>query len=704
MTSIQSCFFNGSLSKASPFCKVTFLQFATHLGMRFLNHTLICLCLAFVTGVYVGFYDVAGIRHSFWILILLAIVLLLAKHLVKFKPLVFGIALILFFWLGCLNTLVHLPKHDERHLMHLAFDGNNLQDIKAEVVEVLKDNEYNYKYILEELIVDSIPYNAKVLLHINKSGTTRPLEVGDQLQLFSSLKPIQASRNPQDFNYAKYLKNKNVYAQIYEDSYLVTGKNSNSPVAIAYKLRNGIVENLKRSGFKTKHLQLLQALILGQKQHIDEHMYTQFADVGIVHILAVSGLHVGLIFLTLSHLLKPLLVLKQGIWLRALFVVILLWAFAFLVGLSPSVVRAVTMFSCFALSDLYQRRTNSINVLLLSALILLLFKPQLLFEVGFQLSYAAVFSIVCLYPVFSKLYAPKYKLVKVFSDTLFVSLAAQIGVLPFQLLYFHQFPTLFLLGNIVVIPFLGVLISGGLVCIVLSAMNMLWHPVLWVYSKLLEGLIWYVDWLSNFKGVVLKDIYFTKPMCVGLVLLLLAFIFMMRNFKRNEVLVFLFCGIIFATVVGIESLNTKENAELVIFHKYRSSLFGFKHQEKLIVFTSDTTTGIHSYTIQNYKLLNAVKAVEIQQMKNELVFGDTRLSVIDSLGVYRDSPEPRIVVLCHSPDIHFEKLLKTQNITRVIADGSNYKSYRERWQNTAAQYDIPFHSTYQKGHYILKPD
>mgnify|MGYP006285620129 CR=1 FL=1 len=672
--------------------------------MRFLNHTLIVLCLAFITGIYVGFYNFTPLKVTLVIVAISTSALVVTKLFFRLKAVVLFLAIVTFFSLGCFNTQLQLPENDDAHLMHFNFEQDSVQHIKAEVIEVLKANAYNNKYLLNHLRIDSEVYNGKLLLHVDKSSPSTPLQVGDQVQLFSSLRPIEAPKNPQDFNYGEYLNNKDVYAQVYEDSYVATHINTNNMAALTSSLRNKIVDNLHNAGFEPRHLQLIQALLLGQKQNIDQDMYTQFTEVGIVHILAVSGLHVGLLFLMLSYLFKPLLALKHGIKLRVLLIVLLLWAFAFIVGLSPSVVRAVTMFSCFALSELYQRRTNSINVLLLSALILLLIKPQMLFEVGFQLSYAAVFSIVCLYPVFSKLYYPKYKLVKLFSDTLFVSLAAQIGVLPFQLLYFHQFPTLFLLGNIVVIPFLGVLISGGLVCIVLSAINMLWHPVLWVYSKLLDGLIWYVDWLSMVKSVVLKDIFFTTPMAVVLVMLLLAFIFMMRNFKRNEVLVFLFCGILFATAVVIESLNTKENAELVIFHNYKSSLFGFKHKEKLIVFTSDTTTGVHSYTIQNYMLLNALKAVEIQQIKNELVFGNTRLSVIDSLGVYRDSPEPRIVVLSHSPDIHFEKLLKSQNILQIIADGSNYRSYVERWKRTARQYGIPFHSTYSQGYYAVKSD
>jgi len=635
-------------------------------------------------------------------LVLTLVVLLLAKFLLASKHLVLGASLVIFFWLGCLNTTLHLPENDEKHLIHYDFKQTEINAIRAEVVDVLNENQFNYKYLLKDLRINSTHYNGKVLLHVGKSSKNDPPEVGDHIHFFANLRAIKPSKNPQDFNYADYLKIKDVYAQIYESSYVTIPHNTKSIHAVAFSLRSKIVKNLEESGFEEKHLQLLQALILGQKQNIDEQMYSQFADVGIVHILAVSGLHVGLVFLILNALLKTLKILNRFNWLRVLLIVLLLWSFAFVVGFSPSVVRAVTMFSCFALSDLFKRRTNSINVLLLSALVLLLVNPTMLFEVGFQLSYAAVFSIVCLYPVFSKLYYPKYKLTKLFTDTAFVSLAAQLGVLPFQLLYFHQFPTLFLLANIVVIPFLGVLISGGLICVLLSALDLLWYPILWAYSSLLNGLIMYVDWLSKLKGFVLKDIYFTKPMAVVLVLLVFAFIVMFRQYKRSSILLFLIVGASFVLVVARENLNIKKTSELVIFHRHRSSLIGIKSKSELHVYSSDSTLDVNTYTIKNYKLMNAVDTVKMHHMQNEYFIENTRFSVIDSFGIYRDSPEKRVVVLSHSPDIHFEKLLKSQNISEIIADGSNYKSYVERWKNTAEQYNVPFHSTYQKGYYQLK--
>ena len=209
----------------------------------------------------------------------------------------------------------------------------------------------------------------------------------------------------------------------------------------------------------------------------------------------------------------------------------------------------------------------------------------------------------------------------------------------------------------------------------------------------------YVEWLSNFKEVVFKDIYFTKPMGVVLVVVVLVFIFMLRSYKRFGVLVFLSVGILFALTVVHENLQASQKSELVIFHKHKSSVIGIKSKGELHVFTTDTTLSATTYLIQNYNLLNAIHSTEIRQMQNALVFGNKKLLVVDSLGVYSDSSNERLLLLSQSPDIHFEKLLKTQNISGIIADGSNYRSYVERWQKTAAQYNIPFHSTYNQGCY-----
>jgi competence protein ComEC len=192
---------------------------------------------------------------------------------------------------------------------------------------------------------------------------------------------------------------------------------------------------------------VVSALILGQQQDISKEILKDYQYAGAIHILSVSGLHVGFILLFITFLLKPLRKDKLGNTIRLLTIIISLWGFAILAGLSPSVVRSVTMFSFVAVGMYLKRSTNIFHTLLVSMFLILFFQPSFLFDVGFQLSYLSLFFILWLQPVISNLWEPKNKIVSYFWDILTVSFAAQIGAFPLSIFYFHQFPGLFFINK-----------------------------------------------------------------------------------------------------------------------------------------------------------------------------------------------------------------------------------------------------------------
>src|SRR5690606_8574638 len=205
---------------------------------------------------------------------------------------------------------------------------------------------------------------------------------------------------------------------------LVMNSEINDLQALAGKIREGIISRLRSYDFGPDELAIIQALLLGQRQEISQEIYSNYAAAGVIHILAVSGLHVGIILLLLNSLFKPLERLKAGRFLKLLLLLILLWSFALLAGLSPSVVRAVSMFSFVAVGMQLKRRTSVLNTLFISLMVLLLINPGFIRQVGFQLSYAAVFSIVLIQPHIYRIYKGELKIVKYFWGLLSVSLAA----------------------------------------------------------------------------------------------------------------------------------------------------------------------------------------------------------------------------------------------------------------------------------------
>jgi competence protein ComEC len=215
------------------------------------------------------------------------------------------ISVFLFTALGSLTTYLHLPKNQIQHLVQLDLSNFESAQIQAEVSEILRSNDYSYKYILDNVKIQDKAYRGKVLWQISRDIDVSNLYVGQEVLLFSDLNGFQKAKNPQDFDYGNFMNNRNVYAIIYEDQYVNLPDNNFSINALGATQRQNIVTALDKAGFEDEHLELIQALILGQKQAIDKETYSDFAEVGVVHILAVSGLHVGIVLAILQFLLRP---------------------------------------------------------------------------------------------------------------------------------------------------------------------------------------------------------------------------------------------------------------------------------------------------------------------------------------------------------------------------------------------------------------
>lgn len=224
---------------------------------------------------------------------------------------------------------------------------------------------------------------------------------------------------------------------------------------------------LDKQSLKPNEIAFLKAIFLGQRQDISFDIYEDYSKAGAIHILAISGLHIGILVMLFQLILRPILYFRYGKFIRITLILVVLWSFAIITGLSASVLRAVTMFSLFVIAQGLKRPTKPLNSLAISAFILLLIKPEFCFDVGFQLSYAAVAAIVIIKPVLDACWTLRNTVASFFLDLLKVSIAAQIGILPLSLYYFHQFPGLFFLTNMVIIPALMLVLGLGGITLIL---------------------------------------------------------------------------------------------------------------------------------------------------------------------------------------------------------------------------------------------
>lgn len=334
---------------------------------------------------------------------------------------------------------------------HAAFDRKDY--FLAEVCQNPLEKKNSYQAILK-IENNIMPSPEKVIVYFSKTGFDSGISLGDQLIVLAKPQEIKNMGNPFEFDYRALMHKKEIWFSVYltEGTYLKTGHRFNRIGYLAEKLRDRLIFKLSENINSKQELAVIEALTLGYRAELDRETINSFTSTGAMHVLAVSGLHVGLIYFILGFFLAPLKRTQIGRLLFPALMILFLWSYAFITGFSPSVQRATVMFSFIILGDVMRRRVNIYNTLTASALILILLNPDVLFEVGFQLSYLSVFGIVLIQPKLSGFLEIKNKFLKGVWDLLTVSIAAQLATFPLGLFYFNQFPNFFWLSNFFVIP------------------------------------------------------------------------------------------------------------------------------------------------------------------------------------------------------------------------------------------------------------
>jgi len=421
-----------------------------------------------------------------------------------------------------------------------------------------------------------------------------------------------------------------------------------------------------------------------------------------MHILAVSGLHVGIILLLLRFFTRLINGYKLR-WVRSTLIIILIWSFALLTGLSPSVLRAATMFSFLEIGNSLGGRRSSKDAVLVSGLALLIYDPILLYQVGFQLSYMAVMAILWIQPWLYSFYKPRYKLDKLLWGTATVTIAAQLGVMPLSLFYFHQFPGLFFISNIVILPFLTIVLSLGILVVTLAYLWTIPEFMVQVYGFLIDTMNNYIEWVASQESFVIKHITISFPLLITSYLAIIGTIHLLKKYSRLRLWVASATAIFFIATVIYER-HHPETPHLAVLNKNRSSLLTVFNNQQLKVFNNDITSSLieNDSRITAYQDGTNIKKISIDSIRNYFRFKQKEILVIDSLGIYKlENISPDYIVLTQSPKINLKRLISSYPKASIIADASNYKNYVQRWRITCLEQNIPFHSTYEKGAFII---
>lgn len=415
---------------------------------------------------------------------------------------------------------------------HLATMADSVRAYEAVVVGGPHERDKSIKYKVEVVQVlneDWHPAHGSLNLYISRKDSAR-LQYGDRILLKGRPHELTPPQNPGEFDFRRYLSFQNVYYQHFlrpGEWRLLERGHRKGALFYANQARAWCTRVLRQNISGEREQAIAMALVLGVTDGIDTDLQNAYAASGAMHVLAVSGLHVGILYGIILLLMKPLERMASSRWWVAGVSLVLLWGFAFVTGLSPSVLRAVTMFSFVAVARPFGRATNIYNTLAASAFVLLLYDPFMIMSVGFQLSYLAVLGIVYLQKPLYDLWEVENPVLDWVWKISCISLAAQLATFALGMLYFHQFPVYFLFSNLFVIPLSTAVLVGGIALLLVSWLSPVASAVGWLMQGLVQLLNTAVVWVEKMPASLIENIHLTTFQCwlvMGVLLSLILFV------------------------------------------------------------------------------------------------------------------------------------------------------------------------------------
>lgn len=503
--------------------------------MFFQNYPILRLLIPFALGIGVAYWTPLELSRSATLLLMSTcwlVALLLQHKKTLTTTLLSGIFLqIMFILAGFCLTCIHF-RNDKVVCFKKIFEEK--QTFVAKIIDhpVPKAKSFKVLAIIAQS-TDGQAINQKAVLYFAKDSL-HPPDYGDVVIIRSKIAEIENYKDPSAFDYKKYMQRKGIFFSGYvpKNRWQQISRFKVNPIRNkAYQIQHYFSQIFADAGMSGDEYSIITAILLGNNETMEAELKASYASAGVSHILCVSGMHVGVIFMILNFLLQPLDYSKTLRLLKAILLMLFIWVYACITGLSPSVTRAATMFSFVTIGGMLRRNTNIFHSLFASLFILLIINPLLIFETGFQLSYTAVFGIVIFQQKFVELWEPKNKIINYFWNLITVSVAAQLATFPLSIYTFGQFPNYFLLANLSVITLSFVVVVSGVGLLAVSFIpfiSSLLAKLLTLEIRLMNFLIQSIEKLP---GAVTDNIHITW---VQMLLIYLCIIFFYLLFQKKK--------------------------------------------------------------------------------------------------------------------------------------------------------------------------
>lgn len=617
--------------------------------------------------------------------------------------------------------------------------------LQARICDEILEGDRTFKTRLDRVYYRSgekwIRLEGRVQVYIGKEERCKDLRPGDFLTASGKLQRYEDPVNPFEFNYGAYQHGKGLYYQLYLDStsWMPAPEYAGRGLLIRSKeIRRILMERIESSIEGRDEKTILYSLLLGYRAELGQDVKQQFVRSGSMHILAVSGLHVGILYLLPALLLGKIRGSGASRLLANLVLFMLLWSYAILTGLSPSVVRAVTMCSLHRMALLMGRKAGIFHVLSLTAFLMVLSRPAIIFEVGFQLSFAAVAGIAGFQKPLYNMLPAKGWLARKTWQLVTVSLAAQLATAPLSIFYFHQFSNVFIISNLVVIPLATLILYVGLAFILLSSLGL--YPLSGILEWLTSMLGWVTHLMGRIPGAFSENISL-MPMQVCLLYIVIILCGLFVHSRRVVMVHAMMVSVVLLLLIsGYREYRVRTQEACYVFSIPRESAISFVRGKTNFLYRGGNIRGDTlkiPYALRNFFVYQKLSSPVLLSGSNSgekhtlpglpeeppgwpglahchidtvgqqllyTIFNDRKILIISKIPLLPEAVlglETDIMVLVDNASCNLDSIIHVFKPGMIIVDGSSHSWYHAKVERACIHYGIPFHSTEKDGIYVF---
>ena len=576
--------------------------------------------------------------------------------------------------------------------------------------------------VLEAVVGNkSIAVTGKLLVAL-KVDSLKPgsFNYGDVLLIPSHFTAVDPPFNPGEFDYRAFLANHQIYSQSFinqHETILLSKNKGNRLISYALKLRKELVRKYYKYLPDADAAAFASTLILGYRADLSPEIISAYSKTGTMHVLSVSGMHVGIVFLVLSALLKPLNRNKHLRILRVLIIIIVIWFYSLITGFSPSVCRAAVMLTFIVCGKAFSKTQNSYNLLAISAFLLLLYNPYYLVDVGFQLSYLAVAGLIYFHPkIYHLFHFPNYFVDKIWSYTA-LSLAAQLATFPLSIYYFHQFPVYFLLSNLFIVLPVAILMYAGILFLFIP-----WDVILKPFGQLLNGLIGFTNqilfYIEHLPWANWSKLWINLPQYLLLYIVIGCVVWALTNKSKTAFFAAVTSLLMFIVSVDIQKIINLDHKELVFYSLRKNSAIAYQNQGKSILITDlDLTDKTWSFSINPsldqsgaviqkvFPLSSSYNTNNFLQSGNFIQCGNFKILRWDkgfNRTLFSKFITVDVLLLSGNPKIELATLVKSVRFKTLLIDATNPDYKIKIWSDDAKLLGLEYRVLKKSPAYIVK--